>query len=292
MDSNKDIQKTENITRFVDKQTLRTHAFGDNKMAERAYRRAERLVAAIHLLTNHIDPLEPIRKIIRESATKMLSEILSLRDEMRTVGSSKTYSIEASVRHLISLARILAVSGFVSFENADVLTEALDDLGAFIETSRRSVLSENIRLSRDDLLDVRENPREEAKAIKDKDIVKDSNNIKDKSASIGNVLYEKDARNSRRIEGILEVLRGASDLGIKDILVNLPEYSEKMIQRDLADLVEAGTVKKIGLRRWSKYALSTTELTPGSTAESTHQAGSSLPPSNPSPGSAEGTPTL
>ena len=280
MDSQKDIQKTENISHFVDKQTLKTHPFGDNKMGERAYRRAERLVAAIHLITNHIDPQEPIRRIARESAAGILAEILGLRDEMRTVGSLKTHSIETSIRHLISLVRILAVSGFVSFENADVLTDALDDLGAFIETSRRSVLSENIRLSRDDLLDVRDS----VKDIKDNNTLKDVTIIKDIHRDVNNVLYKKDlsttsgleenqvnistpsitssGKLNRRMEGILEVLRGGGNLSIKQIGINLPEYSEKMIQRDLAELVAMGQVKKLGSLRWSTYIVATTELAP------------------------------
>jgi hypothetical protein len=270
MDSKKDIQKTENISHFVDKQTLKTHPFGENKMGERAYRKAERLVAAIHLLTNHIDPQEPIRRVVRESSTAILAEMLGLRDEMRTVGSLKTHSIETSIRHLISLVRILAVSGFVSFENADVLTDALDDLGAFIETSRRSVLSENIRLSRDDLLDV----REPIKDIKDRDNIKDRIVIKDIVNESKDVLLTKDIpstaavnaekvpatshhRLNRRMEGILEVLRGGANLSIKEIGVNLPEYSEKMIQRELAELIALGQVKKLGSLRWTTYALPT-----------------------------------
>jgi hypothetical protein len=286
MYSKKDIQKTENISHFVDKQTLKTHPFGDNKMGERAYRKAERLVAAIHLLTNHIDAQEPIRRVVRESSTGILAEILGIRDEMRTVGSLKTHSIESSVRHLISLVRILAVSGFVSFENADVLTDALDDLGAFIETSRRSVLSENIRLSRDELLDVRES----IKDIKDDTSVKDVMNIKDKTMIPSNVLYERDrkamsgindessaasintARSlsntlNRRMEGILEVLRTGTNLSIKQIGVNLPEYSEKMIQRELAELVALGHVRKLGSLRWSTYVLSSSTAFDSASAE-------------------------
>jgi hypothetical protein len=263
MDTKKDIQKTENISHFVDKQTIKTHPFGDNKMGERAYRRAERLVAAIHLLTNHIDPGEPIRRIVRERSATILGDVLDVRDELRTIGSQKIYSIEASIRQLISLVRILAVSGFVSFENADILTDALDDLGSFMETSRRSVLSENIRFSRGDLIDVRETGREYIKDIKDTGNIKDNDIVKDIDSSHKYVRDQKDNRHmNRRMDGILEVLRGGSALNIKEIAVNLPEYSEKMIQRELADLVTMGRVVRIGFRRWSKYALATSERPP------------------------------
>lgn len=255
MDNKKDIQKTENISHFVDKQTIKTHPFGDNKMGERAYRRSERLVAAIHLLTNHIDQNEPIRRIVRERSAMLLGDVLEIRDEMRTVGSQKVFSIEASVRHLISLVRILAVSGFVSFENADILTDALDDLGSFMETSRRSVLSESIRFSRDDLMDVRDQIREPIKDTKDTISIKDNDALKDVSTHVREVSHQKDNSMNRRMEGILEVLRVGTEMGIRDIVVNLPEYSEKMIQRELVELVALGLVKKVGLRRWSKYTL-------------------------------------
>jgi len=251
MDTKKDIQKTENVSHFVDKQTIKTQAFGDNKMGERAYRRSERLVAAIYLLTNHIEPDEPIRRIIRERSAVLLSEVLEIRDELRTVGSQKNYSIAASIRQLISLVRILAVSGFVSFENADILTDALDDLGSFMDTSRRSVLSESVRFSREDLMDVRES----IKDIKDMRNIKDTENVKDTASEPIHVRDQKDSGINRRMEAIMEVLRGGATLGIKEIAVNLPEYSEKMIQRELADLIALGRVTKVGFRRWSKYAL-------------------------------------
>jgi DNA-binding HxlR family transcriptional regulator len=36
---------------------------------------------------------------------------------------------------------------------------------------------------------------------------------------------------------------------------NLPEFSEKMIQRELAALVQEGVVMKQGEKRWSRYSL-------------------------------------
>ena len=260
MDNKKDIQKTENISRFVDKNTIRTQAFGDNKMGEKAYRRAERIVAAIHLLTNHIDPHEPIRNTVRTHAPLLLESLLSIRDEMRTVGSTKTHAIESQIRLLISLLRIIAISGFVSFENADILTDALDELGSFVESSRLSVLSDNIRLSREDLLNV---PNI---AINKGDNIKDIDSIRDRIDVLNTVQYKKDNKatinNTLRTQGILEVLRNGGNMGIRDIAINLPEYSEKMIQRELTDLILKGHVIKTGLKRWSTYTIVVTNSTP------------------------------
>ena len=44
-------------------------------------------------------------------------------------------------------------------------------------------------------------------------------------------------------------------LSIRQIAQALPSYSSKTVQRDLAELVRAGILKKEGDRRWSRYLL-------------------------------------
>jgi hypothetical protein len=137
------------------------------------------------------------------------------------------------------------------------MIEALDDLGHFVLVSQRSILSESISFSKDDLMDVRTPVARGARILKDtSDILvvkdmqaeKDTNRTSDKAAdSIGNL--------SVRVQSILEILKAGGSLGIKDIAANLPEYSEKMIQRELLDLVSKGAVKKLGLKRWSRYSI-------------------------------------
>lgn len=51
----------------------------------------------------------------------------------------------------------------------------------------------------------------------------------------------------------MDILKFGGILGIKDIASNLPQYSEKMIQRELASLVQKGFVQKTGAKRWSRY---------------------------------------
>jgi len=59
-----------------------------------------------------------------------------------------------------------------------------------------------------------------------------------------------------RANQILDILKLGGALGIKDIAANLPQYSEKMIQRELANLVVTRSVEKAGEKRWSKYRIS------------------------------------
>jgi len=71
--------------------------------------------------------------------------------------------------------------------------------------------------------------------------------IKDKMSDMNGTL-------DRRAQAVLEILKSQGTIGIRDIASNFPEYSEKMIQRELARLIALGRVKKIGFKRWSKYS--------------------------------------
>ena len=245
MDDKKDIQKSNPLARFFDKQTVRTSPFGGNQSADRAYRRAERLVAALYLVTNHLPQEEPIRASIRAEALRTLEHVLALRDEMRAESQS-VLACRASIRKQISFVRVLAVAGFLSMQNANTMIDGLDELGVFLTASQHSPLSDTFSFSQESLTDIREGRLKDINPIKDRVSVKDINQVSD------NMSFKKGIH--VREESIVGVLSSGGELGIRDIVANLPEYSEKMIQRHLVDLVEAGRVKKVGLKRWSRYS--------------------------------------
>src|SRR3989338_5468477 len=119
MDDTKDTKKNDQIGRFLDNHTVRTNPFGRNVSGEKAYARAERLVSALHLLTNHLPFGEPARASAMKIALRLLSNVFLLVDGRGIPSSKKTQGGQVSVRDLISPIRLLAISGFVSFQNAD-----------------------------------------------------------------------------------------------------------------------------------------------------------------------------
>ncbi len=258
MDDQKDIQKTENLGKFFDSQNVRVSPFGDNRAADRAYRRAERIAAAVHLLTNHIDENEPVRHAARKESMSLLAAMLGVRDDMRASNSSGVVSVISSIRHNISLVRMLAISGFASTQNVNAIVEALDELGNFMQASQRTNFSESVVITRDELLDVGASTVRGATVIvKD---VKDNRPVQQESRASGVVSEAMRPQNTNgqtsvRTQSILEILKSTGSMGIKDICSNLPEYSEKMIQRELLTLVSDGRVVKTGLKRWSRYSV-------------------------------------
>ena len=241
-DVSKDTRDVSNVLSILDAHAVKTAPFGANVSGENSYKRAERISAALHLITSHVPDDEPLRKLVRSKGLSLISLILKLRSGLRAPASEQGQAVLALVRELISYVRILAVSGFISSQNATTLVEALDELGNLIVISQRSSLAEQFSISRAALTPSatsepsRSTPKTSVDAKKD---IKDSRESKSTTG---------------RSQQILDILKFGGTLGIKDITSNLPQYSEKMIQRELLDLVSLGKVQKEGEKRWSKYS--------------------------------------
>lgn len=248
MDDVKDITARDNLLRFLNSTTIRTSSFGSNIAGERAYLRAERIAAAIHLVTNHISSDEPLRNSCRRSSILLLENLLELRYEMRNAEAPHLKKVQALVRELISVLRILVIAGRVSPQNAEVIITALDDLGVSLATSQRTALSETISLNREDFV-----PVTTQSTVSDTRR-KVARHVKDNALKV-NATLNKGERFGSRSNEIVGILSAHGQLGIKNITANMPEYSEKMVQRELRKLVSLGRVKKAGSKRWSVYSL-------------------------------------
>jgi hypothetical protein len=149
---------------------------------------------------------------------------------------------------------MLPIAGFLSVQNASVVCEALDELGSFLVAAQNTPLSENISLNSENIYDAHELY---LKDIKDRQ-KRHRMSIKDSGST--SILSNKGTTGSThefdvRKQNIRAILQSGQSLGIRDIAASLPEYSEKMIQRELAEMVVAGKVKKTGLKRWSRYSI-------------------------------------
>jgi hypothetical protein len=246
IDQIKDTKDISNILYILDSHPIKTNPFGANLTGDNSYRRAERLSAALHLITNHVPNDEPLRVTIREGGLALLSLILEMRSGFRAQGSEKGQAALAAIRQLVSHVRLLAVSGYLSPSNASAVSEALDELGSLIVASQRSALSEQLTISRDDLVP----PAREQAVFSRNERTESPRTYTRRTQSAPTT---ESSSTSTRAEQIMDILKLGGTLGIKDISANLPQYSEKMVQRELAALTDSGRVKKMGAKRWSKY---------------------------------------
>jgi len=247
LDNVKDSKDVTNVLHILDSHPIRTNPFGANVAGDNSYRRAERIGAALHLITNHVPDTEPLRLSIREGSLRLMSVILELRAGFRAPASDRGQAALADIRMLISHIRLLAVSGYISVQNAGAIAEALDDLGSLLTAAQRSSLSEQVTISRDDLMPPAHEPtrQERQQAVQKRTYRTPLKAVRSMPESSG-----------ARANQILDILKLGGALGIKDIAANLPQYSEKMIQRELANLVVTRSVEKAGEKRWSKYRIS------------------------------------
>jgi predicted transcriptional regulator len=248
MDGQRDVSKSENLSKFFDKPTMRP-ALALNQSVDRLYRRVERVAAAVFLATNHIAAGDPLRRQSRESALQLLERALDLRDEMRATQSTHAADFRSCARYLISLLRMLTIGGFLSSQNSTVLIEALNELGNFLSAAQNSSLSDSVSFSRQDFIDILPS---DVKDIRDTPQSKSTDPVKDNSK-----MSYRDTKETLdvRKQNILDIIRGAKELGISDIAAALPEYSSKTIQRDLVELIRLGRVRRQGLKRWSRYSM-------------------------------------
>jgi predicted HTH transcriptional regulator len=76
---------------------------------------------------------------------------------------------------------------------------------------------------------------------------KKEDNLKDRVSLSGEI------KKTNRQNIIINLLKKRGGLTIKDIAEVIQNCSEKTIQRELADLIRQGLIKKVGERRWSQY---------------------------------------
>jgi len=168
-------------------------------------------------------------------------------------GDAELREVLAEVFSLMTLTRLLATNESITKESAQVLLEEFELLAQKIDAGTRLspfVTSDDFLVhpateQQDASLTVKgelakrlpETPR----AIKDID----KGHVQKKP------LFSKGQQG--RLGTILDLVRSGGGLSIKDISAVVKDCSEKTIQRELAELIRQGLIRRVGERRWSLY---------------------------------------
>lgn len=232
--------------------------------------RAQKIVAALYLLTNHIDIENPLRLEIRTAATQMLKLVLL---------GSKIDDIKNTILSFLSVA---VLTKEVSPENASIIESELSTLKVHHMQVSEPVLShifmnekEHVLVEAKETLKTQPTPSLKSPEIRQHsslpemreiDSIKGTTSLeKQKVNDTGvqgvrehvidnNVPNKKDEKKARRGR-VLEYLSKTELRSIKDISKFFTDCSEKTIQRELNDLVDDKIIVRVGDRRWSTYKL-------------------------------------
>lgn len=229
------------------------------------YKKTEKLVSAIYLVTNHISDSEPIKWALRESGTCLLEDVLSYSFTHSYLESVK--KLQALFLRMISLLEISNLAGHISAMNFKVVSEEFKSLLKLLDSYHKERNENKGVAFPEDFFSVTENVDDLENPLKDiynfqKDKPRITNTFSGKVSdrrdeqNNNSVKIIKDEVKNIRRESIISVLRTrGGGLTIKDVAGVVKGCSEKTIQRELGDLINKGVLRKEGERRWSRYFL-------------------------------------
>ena len=186
----------------------------------------EKLASAIYLVTSFFDDKEPLKWRLRTLSTDLISERVKDKSSIAT--------------EILALFSIAKTAGLVSEMNYDILVRELSKL----EHGAEKPLE--LMFSREMVIDDRilPEPRRD-------EFIKDKTDGKPPLKKFGAVSVKKNSRQNI----IITLLKRKKEVMIKDVSPLISGCSEKTIQRELLAMVQAGILRKVGEKRWSRYSL-------------------------------------
>lgn len=211
-----------------------------------------KIASAIYLITGFFADQEPLKWRLRGLAGDLASQ--NTPDKAR---------VSRELAILFGLAR---AAGLVSDTNHDILARELGRIAedaanplTFLLESPASPEPQREPVSprkQEYLPPVPQVTAPSAEPAQAAPVIKD--NVPEKKSDerpafkdFGAVSVKKNGRQST----IIALLKRKKEIMIKDVSPLIPGCSEKTIQRELAEMVEAGILRKLGDKRWTRYTL-------------------------------------
>lgn len=233
--------------------------FKDSQSLLYIYKKTEKLVSAIYLLSNFISDKEPLKWQLRDTGVQLLSDSLSLSVNSGAGLNITVNNFISLTLRFVSFLEVARISALVSEMNYNILKFEFESLIQSVEHAVKHDHPKNL-LFPENFFSVTETPAP--------DTLSKGQTVSDRNASPIDLSVNRSFvkpthvkpiknlsdKNSRQ-HVILSLLKKNPELGIKDFVSAIHDCSEKTIQRELVLLVSKGQIKKAGEKRWSKYSL-------------------------------------
>lgn len=193
-------------------------------------KKPEKLASAVYLITGFFNDQEPLKWKLRILASEFITLTVSLKE--RQIAILEVRDTVLKITGLFSVAKNV---GLISIGNYNIMQE---ELMKYVGT-----LDYSTDIS--DFLNI-ESPKQEIKKLGESLVIKDK-----PLKEFGAVSVKKNSRQNI----IITILKRKKEVMIKDVSPLISGCSEKTIQRELLAMVQAGILKKVGEKRWSRYSL-------------------------------------
>lgn len=221
------------------------------------FKKTEKITSALYLVSGLLKDEEPMKWELRDKGMDLLSSSFTASSSVPGDKNAVIQSLFTAALETISLLNVAHISHLVSEMNHKILVREIDNVVRLLKDrltanaeSAGYVLSEQFFRTPD--LFSSGFGSNQGNTVKDNSgyITKGHKN---KGSSQGQIVIQQ--KKNQRQEYVLNILKGQSNLTIKDFSKVIKDCSEKTIQRELLELVEKGVIKKEGERRWSRYSL-------------------------------------
>ncbi|MBU6427054.1 hypothetical protein KGQ27_02330 [Patescibacteria group bacterium] len=218
------------------------------------FKKTEKITSALYLVSGLLKDDEPMKWELRDRGMDLLSSSFSASN---AVPGDKNYIIQSlftAALETISLLNVAKVSNLISEMNYSVLVKEIDQIVALMKDRlSESAQSAGLVLSEQFFKTPSLFTGGFKAATKSKNEANSHKSRQLSDVSSGHSAVEE--KKAKRRDDIINVLKGQSNLTIKDFAKVIKDCSEKTIQRELIEMVEKGLIRKEGERRWSRYSL-------------------------------------
>ncbi|MEK7609809.1 MAG: hypothetical protein AAB470_01660 [Patescibacteria group bacterium] len=229
------------------------------------FKKTEKITAALYLVSGLLKDDEPMKWELRDHGMELLSSSFIASSNVPGDKSSIIQSLFSSALETISLLNVARISNMISEMNHILLVKEIDNIVGMLrdrlaENAENAgyVLSENF-FRTGDMFASGFKMGGKLPMINNQGPIKDrasfENPISSDKLRFSKGHENNQVKKTQRQESIINVLKGQSNLTIKDFSKVIKDCSEKTIQRELIELMDRGVVKKEGERRWSRYSL-------------------------------------
>ncbi len=251
--------------------------FGRDSHFAFIYKKTEKLVTAVYMVSDFIKDNEPLKWKIRESALSLLELNLDFGAVSFAEREDLIREYRTLVLEVVSLSSIAHHSGLISEMNFNILSREFNNLVSALEKGASSASGAGGTLVLDPgFFTVDEQPSRAPLDPKGHvsrtapspaplapapvQIQKSEYlPLKDMREKAPRPTEAKaDSKESRQAT-ILKLLSKKGGLSVKDFAEAIKGVSEKTIQRELLAMVASGVLKKEGERRWSTYSLKSSQ---------------------------------
>ncbi|NQV88440.1 MAG: hypothetical protein HQ402_02720 [Parcubacteria group bacterium] len=254
--------------------------FEQNKDFIFVYKKLEKLISAVYMITNFFSENEPLKWSIRDLSGQLISQIIDIKDRVSADRNVVLDEIKNLILDLVSRLEVAHFAGLISEMNFSILKKEFSILlGALVEknSSEQKFLFPGsffeIPDNRDAMPSIGQVPKSRSDFSRTKNITQEpsalsyrDNNVRlpKEDFSKGHISQPskthsaegpvKNKKNNR--QNIIVGFLAKNKVGtIKDISLMIKGCSEKTVQRELLFMVKNGVLKKEGERRWSRYSL-------------------------------------